>query len=73
MNNPRKEKNAVEALLEEIDRVTALVPIYQSIGPTGLFAVTMMNAEIIRAKQAIGSGDVIEIVRSLEELRGFDE
>lgn len=54
----------------EQQRVRALLPTYDSI-PTGVFAATMMRQALSRAEKAAASGDVIEMLRSYEELKGF--
>ena len=61
---------AVE-LPKEQQRVRELLPLYDQI-PTGVFAATLMRQAITRAEQAASSGDVIAMLRSYEELRGFN-
>ena len=62
--------NLAESLPMEQQRVRALLPTYDSI-PTGVFAATMMRQALSRAEKAAASGDVIEMLRSCEELKGF--
>ena len=61
---------AVE-LPKEQQRVRELLPLYDQI-PTGVFAATLMRQALTRAEQAASSGDVIAMLRSYEELRGFN-
>ena len=60
-----------EALPEEQKRVRELLPLYDAI-PTGIFAATMMRQALTKAEQASASGDVIAMLQSYEELKGFD-
>lgn len=59
-----------EALPAEQERVRELLPIYESV-PNGIFVVTMMRDALSRAEKAAASGDVIGMIRSYEELKGF--
>lgn len=59
-----------EALPNEQKRVRELLPLYDEI-PTGVFAATMMRQALTRAEQAAASGDVIAMLQSYEELKGF--
>jgi len=61
-----------DALPREMARVRDLIPIYESIGPTSIFAVTLMKKALDRAAVASAAGDVVEMIRALEELRAFD-
>ena len=62
-----------EALPAEMTRVRALIPIYQSIGPAGGFAIMMMNKALDEAQRALAEGDVAAMVRAYEDLKGFKE
>lgn len=64
--------NVVEALSREIERNVKLVEIYKTI-PTGVFASTMIQEDIKKAHKALGSGDLIEILNSLDTLKGNKE
>jgi hypothetical protein len=60
-----------EALPREMARVRdELLPMYDAI-PTGVFAATMMRADLDRAAKALASGDVVEMLRVYESLKGF--
>lgn len=61
-----------EELSKEMSRVRdELIPIYQSIGPTGGFALAMMRAELDRATKALAEGDLPTMIASYEALKGF--
>lgn len=58
-------------LPKEMARVRdELLPLYDAI-PTGVFAATLMRQALDRATQALAEGDVAQIIRSYEELKGF--
>ena len=59
-----------ESLPAEQKRVRELLPLYDAI-PTGIFAAALMRQSLERAEQAASAGDVIEMLRSYEELKGF--
>ncbi len=63
-------KNLMEALLDEIQRVTELLHLYDEI-PTGVFAATMMRQSIERAKTAIAEEDVVKMAQSYKDLEGY--
>ena len=59
------------ALPKEMARVRdELLPIYDSI-PTGVFAATMMRADLDRAAKAMVEGDTVEMLRIYEALKGY--
>jgi hypothetical protein len=64
----------MESLATELpkqqQRVRDLLPLYDEI-PAGVFAATMMRQALVRAEQASASGDVVAMLRSHEELKGF--
>jgi hypothetical protein len=60
------------ALPKEQERVRELIPIYESVGVAGAFAVAMMKSSLRAAEIAAASGDVVAMVRALEDLRGYD-
>lgn len=59
-----------EELPKEMARVRELLPLYDAI-PTGVFAATMMRADLDRAARALASGDVVQIVEVYESLKGY--
>lgn len=60
---------ALPAKMKEIREV--YIPAYQSIGPSGSFAIAMMNAALTKAEKAMIEGDTIEMIRAYEELKEF--
>lgn len=63
-----------EALPKEMARVRdELMPMYQSIGPAGGFALALMRAELDRATKALAEGDLPTMIVSYEALKGFKE
>lgn len=62
-----------EALPREMTRVRdKVMPAYIEIGPPGIFALTMMRADLDRAAKALAEGDVAEMIRAYESLKGYD-
>lgn len=59
-----------QALPREIERVQELLPLYDAI-PTGIFAATMMRNSIKIAHEAMMNGDVVEMLRVYEDLKGY--
>jgi len=59
-----------DELPREQARCRELLRQYQSLGPVGKFGYLMIEAVMKRADVAVASGDVIAMIRSLEELRG---
>ena len=61
------------ALPREMSRVRELIPMYESIGPAGGFAVLMMKRALDVAQKALAEGDVVAMIRAHEDLKGFHE
>lgn len=60
-----------DALPREMARVRdKVMPAYQSIGPAGAFALTMMRAHLDDAAKALADGDVVAMIRCYESLKG---
>lgn len=64
-------KTLGDALPDEIARVTGLIPIYASCGPVANIALALMRASLDRATRALASGDAIEMLQCLEDLKGY--
>ena len=62
--------NLMEGLLEEIDRNNILLEAYKSIGTPGTFGAAGITTDLKTAKEAIGSGDVVAMVRAYRTLQG---
>lgn len=62
-----------EALPAEMARVRdTVMPIYQQIGPPGVFALSMMRADLDRAATALATGDVVAMISVYESLKGYE-
>lgn len=48
-----------------------VMPPYIEIGPAGAFALFMMRADLDRAAKAMIEGDVVEMLRAYESLKGY--
>jgi hypothetical protein len=64
-------KTLGDALPDEIKRVTGLIPIYVSCGPVATIALMLMRQSLDRATRALASGDVLEMMECLVDLRGY--
>lgn len=66
-------KNLVEGLTDEILRVTEIKNEYLSIpGGAGRLAAAMMEVAIEKARKAQASGDILQMIPALQELREFE-
>lgn len=61
-----------EELPRQQQRVRDLIPLYESIGPGGMFAVAMMKASLAEAERAAASGDVVAMLRACKDLEGYE-
>jgi len=61
-----------DALPREQERVRELIVIYESIGAPGAFALATMKNSLRDADRASVSGDVVSMLRALEDLRGYE-
>lgn len=64
-------KTLGDALPDEIARVTEILGYYRELGPVGMFGATMIRMSLDRATRALASGDVIEMLKCLEDLKGY--
>lgn len=74
MNDENKEPQSLgEALPKEMARVRdEVMPAYIAIGPPGIFALTMMRADLDLAAKALAEGDVVAMIRVYESLKGYN-
>ena len=68
--------SAAASLGEELPREMArvrdkVIPEYLAIGSSGLFALTMMRADLDAAARALAEGDVLAMIRVYESLKGY--
>lgn len=61
--------DALPAKMREIREV--YIPTYREVGPTGAFAIAMMNDALTRAELALASGDVVEMIGAYRDLMEF--
>lgn len=62
-----------ESLPAEMARVRdKVMPAYIEIGSPGIFALTMMRADLDHAAEAMVSGDVVEMLRAYKSLQGYE-
>ena len=64
-------ESLAEALPKEQERVREIVAIYDTI-PAGALASAMMRQSLSRAERAVASGDVGQMMASLQELREYE-
>jgi len=69
MNEPT---NLAEALPKECARVRVVLGHYKEIGPAGAFGALMIEQDLQRADRAMVSGDVVEMLRAYEALKGVE-
>lgn len=60
-----------ETMPVEQKRCRELLEAYRNIGSAGIFGAMCIEAALHRADLAMASGDVVEILRSYEELKGL--
>lgn len=70
MSEASKVVTLGEALPREMTRVREIIPLYDGV-PTGFIAATMMRQSIDRAQKALAEGDVVEMIRCYEDLKGY--
>lgn len=59
-------------LPKEMARVRGLLPIYDGLpNNAGVFAATMMRADLDKAAIALSEGNIVEIIRVYESLKGY--
>lgn len=70
---PRTIDTVGDALPREMARIRdEVIPVYQSIGSAGGFAIAMMKQDLDAAAKALATGDVVEMMRCLAELKGYE-
>ena len=63
-------KSLGEALPAEIRRVREeIIPLYEEIGPSGKFAILMMNEILKRADAAVAEQDISKMIVSWSEVK----
>lgn len=59
-----------DALPQEQARVRELLAEYKALGPVGGFGAMMIEASLRNADQAAMSGDVVEMIKAYNDLKG---
>ena len=61
-----------DALPREMARVRdEVLPVYRDIGPSGMFAATMMRRDLDLAAKALAEGDVVAMLAIHESLKSW--
>jgi len=69
----KEEENLISGLLKEIQRVREMIPEYESLPKNaGLFAATMMKLDVINAEKAMSENDTIDMIKSYNALKGYE-
>ncbi len=71
MTAPETSGNIVSALIREAGRVGRLCGRYDAIGEAGAIAAAMMVDAMTTAEITAADGDLVEMIKALEQLRGF--
>lgn len=62
--------NLIEAIQERCNYIReTIIPEYDKIGPSGMFGKMALQGDIKKGEQAIASGDTIQMIAVLKELR----
>jgi hypothetical protein len=69
-DNNTPQQTLAYALPKEIERCQQLLVDYAQIGSAGAFASMMIRADIAAAHKAMMGGDVVEMLRAYEALKG---
>ena len=64
-----KDENMLEALQQEIKRNEELLEEYKKV-PAGRLAGILIDQELKQAKKSVTDGDTVQMIKSLETLRG---
>lgn len=65
--------NIIEGLQEEMDWVREIIKTYEGLeGNAGVLAAAIMKLQIKEGEKAIATGDVVEIIRNIQDLRGIE-
>lgn len=64
--------NLIEGLIYEINRNRELLKAYEEIGPAGKIGAMFIKRDIQMAEEAMGSGDLVAMMRSHETLKASE-
>jgi hypothetical protein len=65
--------NLVQGIQEQIERNQEILKLYEAIGPAGAFGALMIRNAIQKGKDALGSGDVVEMLAAYKDLERTKE
>ena len=65
-------KTLAEALPEEMARVRTVLGYYREIGSAGAIGAAFIEQDLKEADQAVMSGDIVAMIRSLKTLQEID-
>lgn len=65
-------ENLMEGLIGEVKRCRELLGHYEAI-PTGFFGASLLRKDIELAEKAMGSGDVVEMVKTYKMLQEHEK
>lgn len=63
-------ENLMQGLIREINRNRELLKSYKAIGQAGAFGAAFIETDIRNAEEAMGSGDVVAMMRCYKALEG---
>jgi hypothetical protein len=61
-------ENIMTSLVKEIERNSKLIVLYKTF-PTGIYAASMIQAEVNEARNAIAEGDVVKMLAIYQTLK----
>jgi hypothetical protein len=61
-----------EELPAQQERCRQILENALAIGPAGTYLATMLRASLARAERAAAAGDVTEMIRAVQDLRGYE-
>lgn len=67
------DPNLIEGIQSECNRVREIIPLYESIGPAGMFGAAMLKQAVREGEAAIASGDVIRCIAAYKSLKDCKE
>lgn len=65
-------ESLAEAFPKEQARIREVLGEFKAIGSPGTFGAAMIEATLRKADEAAASGDVVEMIRVFEEMKGIE-
>ena len=67
-----KQHNSIgDALPAEIERCQEVLAVYATIGPAGAYTAIAIRKSLVKASKAVLGGDVVEMMRAYQDLKGY--